>query len=55
MDKFAVAGKVAMKGKIGLIVVEYVPRELSWYIWYSIREGATLKAEFHKEKPMASP
>lgn len=28
-DKFAVAGKVTMKGKIWLIVVGHIPRELS--------------------------
>ena len=44
-----------MKGKIGLIVVGYVPRELSQYIWFSIGEGAKFEAEVHKEKPMASP
>ena len=54
-DKFAAAGKVTMKGKIGLIVVGHVPRELSQYIWFSIREGAKFEAEVHKEKPMVSP
>ena len=44
-----------MKGKIGLIVVGHVPRELSQYIWFSIREGAKFEAEVHKEKPMVSP
>ena len=44
-----------MKGKIGLIVVGYAPRELSQYIWFSIGEGAKFEAEVHKEKPMASP
>ena len=53
-DKFAVTGMVTMKGKIGLIV-GYVPRELSWYLWFSIGEGAKFEAEVHKEKPMASP
>ena len=54
-DKFAVAGKVAMKGKIGLIVAGYVPRELSQYVWYSIQEGAKYDVEVHKKTPMASP
>ena len=54
-DKFAVTGKVMMKGKIGLIVVGHLPRELSRYIWFSIGEGAKFEAEVHKEKPMASP
>ena len=44
-----------MKGKIGLFVVGHVQRELSRYIWFSIREGAKFAAEVHKEKPMASP
>ena len=30
-DEFVVAGKVTMKGKIGLIVVGHVPRDLSRY------------------------
>ena len=54
-DKFAVAGKVTMKGKIGLIVVGYVPREVSQYVWYSIQEGAKYDVEVHKNTPMASP
>ena len=54
-DKFAVAGKVTMKGKIGLIVVGHVPRELSRYVWYSIQEGAKYDVEVHKKTPMASP
>ena len=53
-DKFAVTGKVMMKGKIGLIVVGHLPRELSQYIWFSIGEEAKFEAEIHKEKPMAS-
>ena len=53
-DKFAVTGKVMMKGKIGLIVVGHLPRELSQYIWLSIGEEAKFEAEVHKEKPMTS-
>ena len=44
-----------MKGKIGLIVVGHVPRELSRYNWFYIWQGAKFAAEVHKEKPMASP
>ena len=44
-DKFAVNGKVTMKGKIGLIVAGHVPRELSQYICFSIGEGAKFEAE----------
>ena len=54
-DKFAVTGKIMMKGKIGLIVVGRVPRKLSWYIWFFIGEGAKVEAEVHQKKPMASP
>ena len=54
-DKFSVAGKVAMKGKVGLIVVGHIPRELSHYLWFSIREGPKFEADVHKEKPMISP
>ena len=50
-DKFAVTGKIMMKGKIELIVVGRVPRKLSWYIWFFIEEGAKV----HQKKPMASP
>ena len=51
-DTFAVPGKVMMKGKIGLIVVGHVPKEFSWYIWFSIGEGAKFEVEIHKEEPM---
>ena len=44
-----------IKGKIGLVVVGHVPRELSRYIWFSIGAGAKSDADVHKEKPMASP
>ena len=54
-DKFAVAGKVTKEGKIGLIVVGNVPRELSQYIWFSISEGVKFEAKVHKEKSVASP
>ena len=44
-----------IKGKIGLVVVGHVPRELSRYIWFSIGAWAKSDADVHKEKPMASP
>ena len=53
-DKFAVAGKVTMKEKIGLIVVGHAPRKLSPYIWFFTGEGAKFEVEVHEEKPMAS-
>ena len=54
-DKFAVAGKTLLKGKVGLIIVGHVPRELSRYIWYAIQEGAKFEVEVHKAKPKLSP
>ena len=42
-DKFAVAGKTMLKGKIGLIIVGHIPRELSRYTWYAIQEGRSFK------------
>ena len=53
-NKFAVARKVTMKGKIGLIVAGHVPREFSRRFRFSIGEGAKFEAEVHKEKPMTS-
>ena len=54
-DKFAVSGKTLLKGKVGLIIVGHVPRELSRYIWYAIQEGAKFEAEVHDVKPRLSP
>ena len=54
-DKYAVACKVTIKGKIGLIVVGHLSRKLSRYVWYSIQEGAKSDVEVHKKTPMASP
>jgi len=40
-DKFAVAGRVTMRGKFGWIIVGHIPRELSRYVY--------------RKKPIASP
>ena len=48
-DKFAVAGNVTMKGKIGLIVVEHESRKLSRYIWFLLEKGLSLKLKFTKK------
>ena len=37
------------------LVVGHIPRELSHYLWFSIREGPKFEADVHKEKPMVSP
>ena len=54
-DKFAVAGKTMLKGKIGLIMVGHIPREISRYTWYAIQEGARFDAVLQEAKPKLSP
>ena len=54
-DKFAVAGKTMVKGKIGLIIVGHIPRELSRYTWYAIQEEVKFEAVVHEAKPKLSP
>ena len=54
-DKFAVAGRVTMRGRFGWIVVGHIPKEPSRYLWYSIHEGAKYDVEVYKKKPMTSP
>ena len=48
-DKFAVTGKITIKGKIELIVAGHGPRDISRYIWFSIGEGTNFEAEVHKK------
>ena len=54
-DRFAVAGKTRLKGKIALVTVGHVPRELARYVWYAIMEGAEFEAVVHQEKEKPSP
>ena len=53
-DKFAVAGKTLLKGRIAPITVGYVSRELSHLTWYEIHEGAQFEATTHNTKARAS-
>ena len=34
-DKFTVAGKTLLKGRIGAVTVGHIPRKLSRHIWYA--------------------
>ena len=54
-DKFAVAGRVTMKERLGWITVGHIPTELSRYVWYSIQEGEKYDVEVFHSKYMASP
>ena len=52
-DRFAIFGSAKRPGKIGCVVVEHFPRELSRYMWYALDSGAiiSLKVISDKEKP----
>ena len=54
-DRFAVAGKTMLKGKIAPVTVGHVPRELARYVWYARMEGAKFEAVVHQEKEKPSP
>ena len=54
-DRFAVAGKTLLPEKLAPSIVEYVPRELSRYIWYALRYGAIITANVKDERPKRSP
>ena len=41
-DRFAVCGLVEISGKIKLIIVDHIPREISRYVWYAMEEGANI-------------
>ena len=43
-DRFVVAGKTLLKGRIVVVTVGDFPRELSRYTWYAVREGAKFEA-----------
>ena len=51
VDRFAVAGKTLLPGKLALSIVRPVPRELSRYIWYTLQYGAIITAEVKDERP----
>ena len=54
-DRFTVAGKTLLPGKLAPSVVGHVPRELSRYIWNAFRYVAIITAEVKDERPMRSP
>ena len=43
-DKFAVAGKTLLKGRIGTVTLGYTPRKFTRRTWYAIQEGAIFQA-----------
>ena len=54
-ERFAVAGKTLLSGKLAPSIVGHVPRALSRYIWYPLRYGAVITAEVKDERPKRSP
>ena len=54
-DRFPVAGKTLLKGRIVPITVGHIPRELSRHTLYAIKEGAQLEATVHNTKARPSP
>ena len=54
-DRFAVAGKTLLKGRIAPITVGHIPRELSRHTWYAIQERGQFEATVHNMKARPSP
>ena len=54
-DRFVVAGKTVLKGRIAPITIEHVSRELSRHTWYAIRERAQFEATVHNTKARPFP
>ena len=44
-DRFAVAVKILLPGKLAPSLVGHVPRELSQCMWYALRYSAIITAE----------
>ena len=54
-DRFTVAGKTLLPGKLAPSVVGHVPRELSRDIWNAFRYVDIITAEVKDERPRRSP
>ena len=53
-DRFAVAGKTLLPGKLAPSIVGHVPRELSRYICYALRYGTIITVEVKEELSLIS-
>ena len=49
-DRFVVAGKTLLKGRIVVVTVGDFPRELSRCTWYAVLEGAKFEATVYDIK-----
>ena len=54
-DRFAVAGRTLLPGKLAPSTVGHVPREISRYIWYALRYGTMITAEVKDVHKKRSP
>ena len=54
-DRFSVAGKTPLKGRITPITVGHVPRELSCKTCHAVQEGAQFEATVYNTKARHSP
>ena len=53
-DKFVVADKSLLKGRIVAVTVEHVPREFSRHTWYAIQKGGKFQTTVYDTKAKPS-
>ena len=54
-DRFAVAGQTKLPGKLSITTVGHIPREISRYFWYALKNGACISGIVSCAKPRSSP
>ena len=54
-DRFAVAGKTKLHGKLCAVIIGHVPKEMSCRVWYAIRQGAEFSGMVKSVVPKPSP
>ena len=54
-DLYAVAWKLQKKDTLVPVVVGHITREISWFVWYSIKYGGDVCSQVHSERPRLSP
>ena len=54
-DRLAISGSAKMPRKIGCVVVGYIPRELSRYMWYASDSGTIISGKVISDKYRPSP
>ena len=54
-DPYAIAWKLQKKDKLVSVVVGYIPREISRFVWYFIKYGGNVFSQVHSEHPRLYP